>query len=91
MGEGWKLSKELSRTYGEFLVAPTNMVAAMRAERLVLALDRLSHTLGSPALKELGPELTILFALVQARADFDGKKFSESVLRFHQLVSNVPR
>jgi Cytochrome c554 and c-prime len=89
-GEGFKLSNELSRTHQEFAPTEAHVLAAMRAERLVLALDRLSHTLGAPVLKELSPELAALFDLVQARPDFDDQKFSERLRRFNQLVSNVP-
>jgi hypothetical protein len=90
--DGLKLSNELSRTYGEFTdPLNTKVLAAMRAERLVLALDRLSHTLAPSTLKDLNPELTTMFDLVQARPDFDGNKFSESLRRFNQHLSKHSR
>ena len=88
--DGLRLLKELSRTGGEFVSAPIGeQQAAMRAERLVLGLDRVSHLIAPSADKEMNGELTRLFEMVQARPDFDGKKFSAGLSRFGETLSKV--
>ena len=54
---------------------------ARRAERLVLALDRLLAGQKSPALEKL-------FALAQSRPDFDSAKFAGALRAFNTSVSH---
>lgn len=63
----------LAATSAEFEDATVSQpVQARRAERLVLALDRLGG----------GPEIEPLFKLVQSLPDFDPKNFAEALRRF---------
>ena len=61
-------------------------VQARRAERLVLALDRLVGSL-PPDAPATRTDLDRLFSLVQSLPDFDPRQFSESVRSFDQTLS----
>ncbi len=66
--------------------ADTNVprdVQARRAERLVLALDRLVGSLNAdPAIASARPELNRLFDMVQSLPDFDPQRFAEALRQF---------
>ena len=75
--------QRLAKTHAEFADAkvpqPTH---ARRAERLVLALDRLTAPLDKAALAKLEPDLKELFALAQSRPDFAPEKFAKALEGF---------
>jgi hypothetical protein len=58
-------------------------VQARRAERLVLALDRLSSN------PKLNQPLNALFADVQSLPDFDPNQFAKHLSEFHTILGNV--
>jgi hypothetical protein len=75
--------QRLARTHSEF--ADSKIPAAQqarRAERLVLALDRLTAPLDKAALGKLEPDLKELFALAQSIPDFAPDKFAKSLESF---------
>ena len=62
-------------------------VQARRAERLVLALDRLTTRLG--AATKLGPMLDHLFDDVQSLPDFSPPQFAKHLQEFHASASGI--
>ena len=72
--------QRLAKTHTEFADAKIpRLQQARRAERLVLALDRLTAPLDKPALAKLEPDLKELFALAQSLPDFAPEKFAKSL------------
>lgn len=72
--------QRLARTHTEFADAKTpRLTHARRAERLVLALDRLTAPLDKAALAKLEPDLKELFALAQSLPDFAPDKFAKAL------------
>ncbi len=75
------LLRRLAGTSAEFQRADvTQLQHARRAERLVLALDRLLAG-------QKSPELETLFALAQSRPDFDPGKFAEALRALRQSLA----
>ncbi len=75
--------QRLARTHTEFADAKVpQLTHARRAERLVLALDRLTAPLDKPALAKLEADLKELFALAQSRPDFAPEKFAKALASF---------
>jgi prefoldin subunit 5 len=75
--------QRLARTHTEFADRKvTQLTHARRAERLVLALDRLTAPLDKIALAKLEPDLKELFALAQSLPDFAPDKFAKSLEAF---------
>jgi hypothetical protein len=90
--ESITLLSRLAGTGSEFANAEGDRVVhAIRAERLALALDRLSHTLPAAARKNLDEPLRAVFALVQSRPDFNAKEFARSLEQFKILLDNVSK
>jgi hypothetical protein len=76
-----ELLRRLAGTSGAFQDAGVSPIQqARRAERLVLALDRLLAG-------QKSPELEKLFALAQSRPDFDSAKFAAALVDFNKSVS----
>jgi prefoldin subunit 5 len=72
--------QRLARTHTEFADRKvTQLTHARRAERLVLALDRLTAPLDKPALAKLESDLKELFALAQSLPDFAPEKFGKAL------------
>lgn len=72
--------QRLAKTHGEFADAKiSRLQQARRAERLVLALDRLTAPLDKATLTKLEPDLKELFALAQSLPDFAPEKFAKSL------------
>jgi len=70
--------QRLARTHTEFANTRISQAQhARRAERLVLALDRLTAPLDKAALARLEPELKELFSLAQSRPDFKPAAFAQ--------------
>ena len=82
---------KLASTQEDFLLpklAPA--VQARRAERLVLALDRLMSALEEKAdLKPAGEKLNELFREVQSLPDFDAAKFAARLRDFHTVLRQI--
>ncbi len=79
--------QRLARTHAEFSDAKLPQLQhARRAERLVLALDRLTAPLDKAALAKLEPGLKELFALAQSVPDFAPDKFAKSLEAFAKLL-----
>ena len=82
---------KLAGTQEDFLLpklAPA--VQARRAERLVLALDRLMATLEEKAdLKPASEKLNGLFREVQSLPDFDAAKFAARLRDFHTVLQQI--
>ena len=75
-----KLLQKLAATHPEFREpAATPLLHARRAERLVLALDRLVTSLERAGLDR---ELKELFTLAQSVPDFDSAKFADALEKF---------
>lgn len=75
--------QRLAKTHTEFADAKIPRAQqARRAERLVLALDRLTAPLDKAALAKLEPDLKELFALAQSLPDFAPEKFAKSLEGF---------
>lgn len=75
--------QRLAKTHSDFADAKTpQLTHARRAERLVLALDRLTAPLDKAALAKLEPDLKDLFALAQSLPDFAPAKFAKSLEAF---------
>lgn len=75
--------QRLAKTHAEFADAKIPRAQqARRAERLVLALDRLIAPLDKAALAKLEPDLKELFALAQSLPDFAPEKFAKSLEAF---------
>jgi hypothetical protein len=72
------LLQRLSRTADDFKTDQL-IPAVHRAERLVLAFDRLSHAAGTQTVASVNQSLQDLFALVQSRPDFKPAKFAAAV------------
>ncbi len=64
---------------------------AMRAERTVLGLDRLTTALGLGKNTAVSAALNTLFARVQSRPDFDPRKFSTELVAFREVVNAASR
>jgi len=65
-------------------------IQARRAERLVLALDRLTTGLGAAmSSAKLGPLLDRLFEDVQSLPDFDPPQFAKHLQEFHASASGI--
>ena len=74
------LLRRLATTHTDFTDAQVETALhAMRAERLVLALDRLTHALAPELRKSLDEPLAALFAQVQSRPDFHPGNFAASL------------
>ncbi|MGZ8940091.1 MAG: hypothetical protein ACXW32_12845, partial [Limisphaerales bacterium] len=81
--EAITLLRRLGRAHTEFAIGEgTALLHATRAERLVLALDRLNHTLRPELRKNLDESLAAMFALVQSRPDFNPKEFARLLEKF---------
>lgn len=79
--------QRLARTHAEFAdVKIPRLQQARRAERLVLALDRLTAPLDKATLAKLEPGLKELFALVQSVPDFAPEKFAKTLEAFAKLL-----
>jgi Cytochrome c554 and c-prime len=81
----------LANTSVDFSAAVPQPVNARRAERLVLALDRLVAAL--PDLKNNEPvqsALNQLFRLAQSIPDFDPKQFADALQKFSAALANPP-
>jgi hypothetical protein len=81
----------LANTSADFSEAVPQPVNARRAERLVLALDRL--VAGLPELKNNEPvqsALNQLFKLAQSVPDFETKRFADGLQRFSAAVTIRP-
>ncbi|PAW82826.1 MAG: hypothetical protein B9S33_14570 [Pedosphaera sp. Tous-C6FEB] len=75
--------QRLAKTHVEFADAKTaRLQQARRAERLVLALDRLTAPLEKATLAKLEPDLKELFALAQSLPDFAPDKFAKTLESF---------
>ena len=75
--------QRLAKTHAEFADAKIPRAQqARRAERLVLALDRLTAPLDKAALAKLEPDLKDLFALAQSLPDFAPEKFAVALEAF---------
>lgn len=75
--------QRLAKTHTEFADAKIpSLQHARRAERLVLALDRLTAPLDKPALAKLEPDLKELFSLAQSLPDFAPEKFAKTLESF---------
>jgi hypothetical protein len=82
-----KLLRELSKDWD---VIASKELQARRAERLVLALDRLVLASDKKLKQSLDAELNELFSLVQSLPDFDSQKFAETLERFSvKLAENL--
>lgn len=81
------LLKQLTGTHGEFLTPLDRSIQARRAERLVLALDRLIAK--SPKAAKSDASLNHLFEAVQSLPDFDPAKFAALLKEFHTRVSGA--
>ncbi len=79
-----KLLRQLAATHAEFReqVQP-QLVQARRAERLVLALDRLVTSLDR---KGLDAELNALFKLAQSVPDFEPARFADALEQFSRKL-----
>ncbi|MEN9574346.1 MAG: hypothetical protein RL514_2201 [Verrucomicrobiota bacterium] len=72
--------QRLARTHGEFADSKiTQPQQARRAERLVLALDRLTAPLDATERAKLEADLKQLFALAQSRPDFKPTEFARAL------------
>lgn len=70
----------LAKSHADFADAKTlGSQHARRAERLVLALDRLTAPMEKLALANLEPDLKELFSLAQSRPDFAPEKFAKAL------------
>jgi hypothetical protein len=74
-----QLLKRLSSIAGEFRGRITQPAAARRAERLVLALDRITAALPEADAKKLDAPLKQLFATAQVLADFKPDTFARQL------------
>lgn len=75
--------QRLAKTHADFADNKVpQLTHARRAERLVLALDRLTAPLDKPALAKLEPDLKELFALAQSLPDFAPDKFAKALESF---------
>lgn len=75
--------QRLAMTHSEFADAKiARLQQARRAERLVLALDRLTAPLDKALLAKLEPDMKELFALAQSLPDFASDRFARSLESF---------
>ncbi len=84
-----QLLRELAATDSEFVVSNeiSQDLLFRRAQRLVLALDRLSNAVSSePPGTAKNPALTQLFDDVRSRADFQAPRFVEHVRNFRAAI-----
>jgi hypothetical protein len=80
--------RSLLRAASEFQnVKQGDLLWAIRAERHALALDRLSRSIDPEISKSWEPSLAALFELVQARPDFDGKKYAERLVEIQKALT----
>jgi hypothetical protein len=92
-GYGAAVLRRLAATQGDFLVPGTpQQVQARRAERLVLALDRLLDAMPeSERPAAASPELDRLFRLAQSQPDFAPAEFAAGLARFDAALGvSVP-
>ena len=87
-----QLLRALAATDSEFTVSrETTDVLFRRAQRLVLALDRLSGALNSDAPNVVkNPALDRLFDDLKSRADFQPPKFAEHLASFRATIERAP-
>ena len=79
--------QRLAKTHTEFADPKTPPPThARRAERLVLALDRLTAPLDKAAMAKLEPDLKELFALAQSLPDFAPEKFAKALESFEKKL-----
>ena len=82
--------KLLVNTSGEFVDKKlSDSAQARRAERLVLALDRLTLALPGAKTDAVSAALNRLFADAQSVPDFDPSQFAKDLKEFHTRVSGV--
>jgi len=84
-----QLLRELAATDSEFVISKetSHDLLFRRAQRLVLALGRLSNAVSSePPGTAKDPELTQLFDDVRSRADFQAPRFVEHVRNFRATI-----
>jgi len=84
-----QLLRELAATDSEFVISKetSHDLLFRRAQRLVLALDRLSNAVSSePPGTAKNPALTQLFDDVRSRADFQAPRFVEHVRNFRAAI-----
>jgi len=80
----------LVRAGGEFQnVRPGDLLWAMRAERHALALDRVSRSIDRQVSGSWETPLAAVFELVQDRAGFSGKAYSDRVQEIEKAVNGV--
>ena len=82
----------LEATESEFIVSPaaTSELLFRRAQRLVLALDRLSRPMGQATVSTRNPALAALFEDVRVRPDFQPAKFTADLASFRTTVEHAP-
>ena len=82
----------LEATASEFIVSPTvtSELLFRRAQRLVLALDRLSRPLGQATISTRNPALVALFEDVRVRPDFQPAKFATDLASFRTTAEHAP-
>jgi hypothetical protein len=83
-----KSLRELAATGSDFLQRDVaSEIQARRAERLVLALDRLKNDVQQNRTEQKGEaELNALFKLAQSIPDFDSEKFAASLKEFAAAI-----
>jgi hypothetical protein len=89
-----QLLHALAATDSEFVVSKETSpdVLFRRAQRLILALDRLSNAVTTRApTAEKDPALTQLFEDVRSRADFHAARFAEHLRTFRAKIESSPR
>jgi len=89
-----QLLRALAATGSEFVVSKETSMDLLfrRAQRLVLALDRLSVALSSePPGAIRNPGLTHLFEDIRSRTDFQTQRFSEHLRNFQATIERPPR
>jgi len=85
-----ELLRALAATDSEFVVSKETSPDLLfrRAQRLVLALDRLSAAVnGEPPRTAKNPALTQLFEDIRSQADFQAQRFAEQLRNFQTTIS----
>jgi hypothetical protein len=88
------LLRALAATDSEFVISKETSpeVLFRRAQRLVLALDRLSTAIGQEATAAAkNPKLARLFDDVRSRSDFQPARFAKDLASFRGTISQLPR
>ncbi len=82
----------LVATESEFILSPTvtSELLFRRAQRLVLALDRLSRPMGQATVSTRNPALAALFEDVRVPPDFQPAKFAADLASFRTTVEHAP-